>query len=875
MPGERRDSLARRIVLIGAAISVATGIGLGGASAVLDFRRNGEEAQRTTDRLLYAALPQLSHAYWQIDTAAVQAILDRLSEDPLISHLRIEDLLLPAEQLRQAGIGDLHASSDQDRPLSPPLRWLIPSGYIRDQRDLPLNAPREGHPIARLVADLSYASLYDAFGRQAAWIVASTVLQALLIASMLYLLVRGLIIRPLNTLGRTIRDQRSGNGSFPVERLAPLQPPVRTDEIGDLARNFALTVAEMERYRDHLQDEVDTRTSELVLARNDALAASRAKSAFLANMSHELRTPLNAITGLSDLLLGAELPPQAHRHVADMQSAARQLLGSIDNVLDLSKMEAGRMTLSPGPFALMSLVDDITIQTRALIGPHPVRFTIDVAPDVPDMLIADRQKLSQILLNLTSNAVKFTPRGQIRLRVRRQGGRLRLSVADSGSGIPRDRLEAVFDPFVQADSSTTRAVSGTGLGLAISRQMARAMGGDLRVRSLPGRGSGFTLEIALISAPDVPPMPLPRPVRQNLPARRAAQLGRMMDRLRMTQPDAGLRLVGEGPDIFLLSSVHAPLSLPCALTYAELAAAVRTATQGAPAAAAARPALEGRRIMIVEDRALNRSVLESLMQRAGARVQAAAAAGEALRLLADTGAPRPDVVITDLHMPELDGFGMLRALRDLDDLPVIASSADVSDETRTACRMAGFAAFLPKPISLESLLATLGAVIETAYPVLDEARLSQLCADDPAVRSSWLALLPGEIRRWHEMLDDLPDGIDSVVHTIRGGALQVAATDLARIAAERPASVERLRAALHRLADRLPAAMPPVPDLAPAGYDDCLAALDGHDMRGFDLALRLVLPPVIAQSLRHHAERLEFRAAAALLREAQGSSASI
>ncbi|RWR26953.1 response regulator [Sinirhodobacter populi] len=872
------DSLARRIVLAGAAICIATGISLGGASAVIDFRRGAETARGNVDRLLYSALPQLSHAYWQVDTDAVQSILTRLAEEPLIRHLAIEDLTLPAQELLLAGIGDLQAGSAEEPPLRGPLGWFLRPDRVSEQTALILPDPRNGAPMARLNVRLSHAPLFEAFGRQAVGIIALTVLQTLLTAALLYVLVRRRIIAPLTALGRSVQNRRrSADPAF-----AALLPPRRTDEIGGLADAFTRTFAEIERYRDHLQEEVELRTQELIVARNDAEAASRAKSAFLANMSHELRTPLNAITGLSDVLLSADLAPAERQHVTDMRAAARLLLGSIDDVLDFSKLEAGRMTVIPAPFALMPLIDDVIVQSHALIGAKPLRLEVEIASDVPENLVGDRQKIAQILLNLTSNAVKFTPQGGLRLRVRLHENRLRFQVADTGPGIAAERREAVFDPFTQIDNSTTRAVSGTGLGLAIARQMAQALGGRLMLRSITGKGSLFVLVLPLRAAA-LQPGTSSRQASwcAGLPARLAARLDRMGARLGLLA--APVQIVPQGAGLALLAPGKPTLPLPRAPTFASLrdglaALADSATTTDRPPD----PARAGRLILIVEDRDLNRSVLESLLLRAAAQVIVTASGAEALAALADPARPRPDVVITDLHMPQMDGFGTLCAIRNgrLRDMPIIASSADVSSETRAACTAAGFAAFLPKPLSLAVLERTVTEALEAAYPVIDPAALDALTGQDGALREGWLTLLSAEIRQWRDMLDGCVNDPGPALHAIRGGALQTGARDLAHAASLDPADPGRVRAALARLAATLPRPPQRVPlRSAPsaAAIADCLAALDGHDMRGLDMVQKLAsgLAPEAATALLGAIERLDFSGAALILRRLQPSIPAI
>ncbi|MBB1490688.1 hypothetical protein H5395_03905 [Paracoccus sp. MC1854] len=337
VPRRSSGGIARKIALA-SIISVASGIGLGGISAYGDFRRSFASAIENSERLLRAALPQPESACWDLDLVATQTTLDRLAKAPLVHSLSLRDLVFAPNDLRTVNIGPLAAQSDLAAEPRSALGRLVPRDWLSGRLEFDLSAPRSPEPIARLNVDLSFAGLYDELGRRAISVVAVTVLQALLIPGILFVLIRSLVIRPLNSLSRAARTQREGGGFRLTGRAAGLLSEGRDDEIASLARDFTLTVTRMERYRDNLRGEVEQRTAELVLARNDALAASRAKSAFLANMSHELRTPLNAITGLSELLLAERLPSAVQRHVSDMRSAARQLLGSIDTVLDLSKL---------------------------------------------------------------------------------------------------------------------------------------------------------------------------------------------------------------------------------------------------------------------------------------------------------------------------------------------------------------------------------------------------------------------------------------------------------------------------------------------------------------------------------------------------------
>lgn len=780
-------SIARRLVLAGALVSIVSGIGLGGASAVSDLRRAIKVATDNADRLLYSTTPQLENAYWDVDLTTVQAILDRLIDHPLISALRIEDLVLSPDQLRIAQIPRFEVNRPATVATARLASRYLPPDHLTQRRSVLLRTPDGSRGIARLDVTISLTGLYSDFTQQALRIMLTSILQTLLLAGLLFLLARRYIITPLGALSRAAQRLREG-GRFRLNDQTARRMASRDDEISRLAQDFSRTVAQMERYRDHLREEVDQRTAELVVARNDALAASRAKSAFLANMSHELRTPLNAITGLSELLLADRLPATSRRQVADMQSAARQLLGSIDSVLDLSKLEGGHMTFENRPLSVAKVFDEVVAQTRALIGPRPLAFQADIAPDVPLTIMGDRQKLIQILLNLTSNAVKFTPAGRVALRIVRRGDRLRMSVFDSGNGIAPEDQPTIFAPFTQADSTISREVSGTGLGLAIARQMAEGMGGRLDLRSRTGLGSLFVLNLPLQDAGrQAAPDPLPRPAIDIPDPHLRRRIGHMLTRAQLTGAASGgtLRIV----DGKLMLGDHA---LPLPATHREL----HLAAEHPQAPAPPHLALRERRVLVVEDRKINRDVIEELLRRKGVRVTSVPGGQAALAVLRP---PLPDAIITDLHMPEMDGLALMRELRAQGiAVPVIASSADVSTETYAACRDAGFAAFLPKPVTGAALVETLAAAVESALPVLDRAALDRNTGGDRRLLARWLAGIEQEIREWRSVLTGgipLPEAL----HAIRGAALQLGASEICQVVQEDPADMQRIEAALDRL----------------------------------------------------------------------------
>jgi signal transduction histidine kinase/CheY-like chemotaxis protein len=563
------------------------------------------------------------------------------------------------------------------------------------------------------------------------------------------------ITGPMQSLTAAMRGiSQTRNYELQVEHKSDDETGLMVETFNAMIREIRVRDQALAHYNQTLESTVEDRTRELRAARDQAESANQAKSSFLATMSHEIRTPLNGLMVMAELLAGAGLDQRLQRYAEVIVKSGQSLLTVINDILDLSKIEAGKLQLERIPVDPAGIADDVISLFWERASSRGLDLASRIGPGVPQAVLGDPVRLNQILSNLVNNALKFTEQGHVLISIQCDAGRLIFNVTDSGIGIPQKKLAGLFEVFSQADQTITRKFGGTGLGLAICKRLADAMDGSITVRSELGKGSSFTISIpmTIVMPPRITLSPPPGRSRAGLAFDGLASLSALGTALlgagyvagvvsgNLVEADVifvsvdrldGLEfLTGHRPRVICICGLgdargdaaiaagRADDMLMLPLRHSDIRDMIerlrdnrlrgRKLLERNVGQDDLRPQFSGRRVLVADDNAINREVIIEVLRQLGITVDTAVDGRDALEKWRQR---KPDLMFMDCSMPEMDGYAATREIRAHEALdiaasrtPVIALTAHVAGSDSETWRNAGMDAYMTKPFTLKAIV---------------------------------------------------------------------------------------------------------------------------------------------------------------------------
>ncbi|WP_246166671.1 hybrid sensor histidine kinase/response regulator [Marinobacter salinexigens] len=760
-----RKRLSYRLTRDTVLVAMTLGLILNIVQITLDFFNARESMEEEIQALLMISLSPASQIAYNIDVRLAEELLDGLLRHPATIDARILD----SEKQTMAAASKRSPDS--------PYRWvsdlLFGSSRAFSQE---LKVPQlQNLPLGQLTVTIDTYHYGLQFLQRSSYTLVSGLFKSLVLSAALLGIFYLVLTRPMLNVISSLSEARPRT---PEKMRLPVPAGHTEDEIGTMVgiinqhletidstlAQLRLAESAMKNYSSRLEQEVEDRTREisekndalqrgnraLVRAKEDAVRRARSRANFLASMSHEIRTPLNGVLGMLGLALEGEADPSQRDRLEIALNAGESLLGLLNDILDISKVEAGKLNLENIPFSSRALIEECATLHAQQARRKNIDLVTDLDPELPENFLGDPTRVRQIVNNLVSNAIKFTDEGSVRIRAYHKEGIFHLDVIDTGIGMSGEGLQKIFSPFSQADADTTRLYGGTGLGLALCRQLVERMHGQIAVTSEEGKGTHFTVTLPLpihedsgtLQLPDVASslqqigvaldFPDTSPHGQSLKRQLEAwgipvsSPNQAPDAILIALADTPSDITGTatrwtGAGVIIADTTGTvpadpayqvlPLPLNRSNLYQTLCRAAGVMTDLDTSAIDHNDSVSGPQrplnILLVEDNQVNQLVASSLLKKMGHQVYHAENGLRAIEALQNHAY---DLVLMDCQMPVMDGYAATRKIRENPDwrtLPIIAMTANVMQGDRDDCIAAGMNDYITKPYKRNELRAAI------------------------------------------------------------------------------------------------------------------------------------------------------------------------